>query len=518
MSALQYSNSHGPMAQPKTYTVRPFSKPMRSDKKDLFRVYVSPGSTLSLGLQAGDPCSLQGPHGFIGCAIIWPASEKILDSVIQTSNTLQTLYGVKLGDKISIAEKNSSLPDTKSVTLCEIASVESKFTLPSLSGFERAHWAWLLEHALKKAEFLSPGMVFDHLEAKDQKRSFRVQEINFSSELALYRFHSSCTTQVCDEHSLIGDMCKGGNQPLKITSHGIGGLDAQIEQLNAETASYNGSGDGYRMPQWYQQRQGGILLYGPSGTGKSLVLKNLSEAGWQAVFYINDEQLSSSPAGGFAATIRKIFFDAQIHQPSVIIIDDLESIAPRKDYQEAGQANRIARVLGKEVERLGDSHTLVVGATRALASIDQDLRQFDRFWCEIEIPVPDLRSRAAILKVLNGTPKNAKNAMLDDLASRTHGFVGSDLKRLLYLAARKAKARKRSSKFGDNCDLRPRESDSLVEVAEIDTTAALQEVRPTAMREIFVETPEIEWNDIGGQEEVKKNLERAIIWPFKVCW
>ena len=172
-------------------------------------------------------------------------------------------------------------------------------------------------------------------------------------------------------------------------------------------------------PRWTN----GIILYGPSGTGKSLLLRKVGAAGWRSVFDLGIELSKNSGAGGkMAPATRKVFAD----------------FAPHNESQPAGQVPTVSETLRQEIERLGESRTLVVATTRLLATIDQKLRSLRRFSLEIELPVPDLRSRTSILKKLSGLPIHEANARLETIASRTHGFVGADLAMLVDIAAQEA--------------------------------------------------------------------------------
>ncbi|MCJ1254566.1 AAA+-type ATPase [Lignoscripta atroalba] len=516
------------MAEARTYTVRPFSKPARTDLKDVFRIYVSPATLVLHKFHSGDACVLQNSEGRIGPAIAWAAQEKIQDSIVQTSKTLQGLCGLKLGDKVTIQRSPVSIADVQSVILSEKSQDGLEMSLAGLDNAQDAHWEWFLEYPLGKAETLCVGMDFEAIEVKGQKRSFKVQQINSSRNSdVLYRFVSSSKVQI--QADPLSDEVESTNayQSLMVTRDGVGGLTRQLDQLNQRLAAYANGIQQLKLPSYYRPRRGGVLLYGPSGTGKSLILRQLAEAGWHKVYHIDARMAINHGSSGDMA-ISSIFADARRHQPSVIIIDRLDLLAGKIDTHETTRSVNITSSLCTAFDALEGARTLIIAATTSLGNIDESLRRPGYFDFQIEIPIPDSRTRAEILKILSALPKYADARELDNLGDRTHGFVGADLDKLVQLAVDKAKARvlaltssKAEGPAETNGITKSSESfrgdtETLVEVTETDLNNALLEVRPTAMQEVFLETPKVQWSDIGGQHEIKKSLKQAVEWPLKV--
>ena len=496
-----------------TYRVRPSS---RADLKDVFRIFLSPTQLLLRKLQAGDACCIETHQGLIRPAVVWPATEKLKDDVVQTSKALQVLYGLKLDSRVSIRRSNVAIVDASEVTLCEISRTESGAALPKLDEDDRSHWAWRLKHYLCKADLLVPGMTFDSVEANDEKRSFQTQKINSSADPALYRARRSCTVYLNHGDSEKVYSFEDNKSLLIVPREGIGGLDKQIEHLNDEIFAYSGSHESNtNMPLFYQSCQGGILLHGTSGTGKTMILRNICKAGWRRVFQI-ENTVGSHRLGEIEIAVRQIFSDALSCQPSVIVIDNLESVAG-KNPTELTRSVNLGHVLSQQLDRLDRTRTLAVGATRSLTDIDQDLRRAGRLELEIDIPIPDSKSRAEILRVLCNLPKGKTHSTLERVAALTHGFVGADLDKLIRQAVRITKAQDKASKSKNvDFECRPTEPLALLETMDDAFNSALRKVRPTAMQEIFLETPETRWSDIGGQYEVKKRLEHAVVWPTRV--
>ena len=492
----------------------------RTDYKDFFRVYVASGVPKLLGLEKGDPCSLKVSGSYVGVVLVWEVNKGVKTRELQIPKHLQSLYEIGHRAKASLSKINPQLPDATSVILHEINSNESRPRLPMLRGRDHSHWEWLLKYELYRAETISPCMVLEGITAIGQKRSFRIQRVNGSSKVSPHHFQQSCEVEVVSDEALGGiDAVHVNDKDLVILQNDLGGLEAQIKKLNKRISSFGDVAFEKSMsklapfsPRWTN----GIILYGPSGTGKSLLLRKVGAAGWRSVFDLGIELSKNSGAGGkMAPATRKVFADARNCQPSVILIDDLENFAPHNESQPAGQVPTVSETLRQEIERLGESRTLVVATTRLLATIDQKLRSLRRFSLEIELPVPDLRSRTSILKKLSGLPIHEANARLETIASRTHGFVGADLAMLVDIAAQEAIYRIKALRLNEGRDAEM--SNFPVEQIEDEQfDLALREVQPSAMREVFVDIHKTKWSDIGGQEEVKEILRQALIWPSKV--
>lgn len=265
----------------------------------------------------------------------------------------------------------------------------------------------------------------------------------------------------------------------------------------------------------------GILLYGPPGTGKSMLLKAAASETTATALHI-DGSIVGKYMGESEAAIRKIFKQAREKQPSIIFIDEIDSLAPKRNSADSGEG-RIVSTLITELDNLavgcdgsageGGAQVVVVAATNRPNVVDEALRRPGRFDREIEIEIPGVDARREILELmLKKIPKAFGDEFIRSIASRTHGFVGADLESLVRGGVMKVMTRLETElELPDS--IREPEEETL-KLTENDLEDTLKDIRPTAMREIFLETPKVRWSDIGGQEEVKQRLRETVEWPL----
>ena len=487
---------------------------LRTDYKDFFRVYVAPGVLKALALEKGDPCVLTSSGNPVGNVLVWEYNKNSKMRELHISKHLQSVYGVNRGTKVSLLKIHDQLPSAMNVTLCEITAFDSKGALPKIPEEELNHWAWQLEYNLYRAEHIAPGEIFEGVEAHGQKRSFKILQVNDSCSASPHRFQQLCKVKVTYEENWYKiNASHISDQTLVVPTDGIGGLEAQVTKLNKSIGGFGNSKSELTISSSLPEWENGILLHGPSGTGKSLLLTKVGEAGWRGVFDLGAELRKYPSTAGKALTAMKdIFTSAKKCQPSIILLDKLERFAADHTAPSAAQDIDFIDALCHELEQLRSSRTLVLATTRSLANVSPELRGVRTFSQAIEIPVPNSRSRISILKALNNLTPNATNELLENIASRTHGFVGADLALLSYVAAKEARDR---ISVIENARI---SVSSIEQVTEQDFDVALLEVKPTAIREAFIEIQETRWDDIGGHEEVKEILRHALISPTKVSY
>ncbi|WWC71496.1 uncharacterized protein I206_105454 [Kwoniella pini CBS 10737] len=256
----------------------------------------------------------------------------------------------------------------------------------------------------------------------------------------------------------------------------------------------------------------GILLHGPPGTGKTALARAVASSANCSCIVVNGPELSSAYHGETEERVRGVFSEAKKRSPCIIVLDEVDALCPRRDGGEGGEVERrvVATLLtlmdGMSQEDAGEERIFVVAATNRPNSIDPALRRPGRFDREIEIGIPDANGRRQIIDImLSRMPHSLSNQEISSIASKTHGYVGADLSSLIRESASAAIQRWHSSNPAEG---------STPTLTNTDVMTILPTIRPSAMREVFVETPAVKWSDIGGQEEVKQKLRECVEWPL----
>jgi len=259
----------------------------------------------------------------------------------------------------------------------------------------------------------------------------------------------------------------------------------------------------------------GVLLHGVPGTGKTLLAKAVANESDAHFILLNGPEIMSKFYGESEKKIRDIFEDAEKNAPSIIFIDEIDAIAPKREEVTGEVERRVVSQLLTMMDGLNSrGKVIVIGATNRVNSVDPALRRPGRFDREIEISVPSKEGRLSILKIHTRGMPLTKDVNLNEIASITHGFVGADLAALIKEAAMNV-LRKNLSKIKLDEDLIPPEILEKLVVKQSDFVDALKVVRPSAMREVLVETPNINWDDVGGLDSIKGELKEAVEWPLK---
>jgi transitional endoplasmic reticulum ATPase len=311
----------------------------------------------------------------------------------------------------------------------------------------------------------------------------------------------------------------------RTTYEDIGGLHDEIQRVREMVELP------LRHPELFQrlgiEPPKGVLLHGPPGCGKTLLARAVANESEANFYSINGPEIMSKFYGESEARLREIFQQAQQNAPSIIFIDELDAIAPKRE-EVTGEVERrvVAQLLALMDGLSGRGNVIVIGATNRPGALDQALRRPGRFDREIEIGVPDKKGRYEVLQIhTRGMPlvphiedatgeEATKGVDLNHLAEMTHGYTGADLSALSRETAMKALRRYLPQINLEEERIPPAVLEKM-EVQMDDFINAYKEVTPTAMREVYIEVATVHWNDIGGLDDVKQHLKESVEWPIK---
>lgn len=305
----------------------------------------------------------------------------------------------------------------------------------------------------------------------------------------------------------------------QVTYEDIGGLTDEIKKVREMIELP------LRHPEIFEklgvEAPKGVLLYGPPGTGKTLLAKAVANESNAHFISISGPEIMSKFYGESEARLREIFKEAREKAPSIIFVDEIDSIAPKREEVTGEVERRVVSQMLSLMDGLeARGKVIVIAATNRPNAIDPALRRPGRFDREIEIKVPDKKGRKDILNIhtrnmpLVTEENDANYVNIDKIASVSHGYVGADLEYLCKEAAMKCLRRLLPELNMEDEKLPPETLDKLI-VNNDDFQKALIEVTPSGMREVFIENPDVKWDDIGGLKEVKQQLQEAVEWPMK---
>lgn len=449
-----------------------------------------------LGLVSGDYIEIVGKDTTY--AIVWPAyPEDRGNDLIRIDGNIRNNAGTSLDDKVKI--KKAEAKEAKRVTLAPTQAIRL------VGGAQYIHR--LLEgRPISKAQQIRVETVSNPL-------NFVVLSTTPTGPVFVGK---STIINLKDE---IVDESKLKGSP-KTTYEDIGGLRREIE-LVREMIELP-----LRHPELFQKLgidpPKGVLLHGPPGTGKTLIAKAVANETDANFVSISGPEIMSKYYGESEKHLRDMFDEAEKNAPTIIFIDEIDSIAPKRG-EVTGEVERrvVAQLLSLMDGLKGRGEVIVIAATNRPNAIDEALRRGGRFDREIEIGIPDMNGRLEILQVhtrgmplspeLNGEGNDAGE--LKRIAERTHGFVGADMSSLCKEAAMHA-LRKFLPEINMDEEI-PAEVIEKLEVIHKDFDEAFKNTEPSALREVFFEVPQVRWTDVGGLDAIKQELVEAVEWPLR---
>ena len=317
-----------------------------------------------------------------------------------------------------------------------------------------------------------------------------------------------------DTEFIVGSVPKAGAKGLpRISYEDIGGLKNEVQKVREMIELP------LRHPEIFErigiEAPKGVLLHGPPGTGKTLLAKAVANETNANFYSIGGPEIMSKFYGESEERLREIFKQAEQNAPSIIFIDEIDSIAPKREEVSGDVEKRVVSQLLTLMDGISSRGKIVViGATNRPNALDPALRRPGRFDREIEIGIPDEQGRLDILLIHTRGMPLTQDVSLESIAKVTHGFVGADLESLSKEAAMRSLRRVLPEINLEQSNI-PAEILNRIKVTKQDFDEALRDVQPSAMREVLVQRPNVRWEDIGGLQQIKEELAEAIEWPLK---
>ncbi len=449
-----------------------------------------------LGVSTGDFIRISGNEGE-AVAVVWPLHpEDEGKEIIRIDGYLRSAIGVSIGDTVEV-EKASKVEPAVKVVLAPLQPLR----------FGPDFVTYVKEILLRKPIARGEIVIVPVFEG--------IPLAVVSTQPAQIVYVTDRTEVEIREKPVREETLRRQRGVPKVTWEDIGDLEEAKERIR-EIVELP-----MKHPELFKhlgiEPPKGVLLYGPPGTGKTLLAKALANEIGAYFIAINGPEIMSKFYGESEQRLREIFKEAEENAPSIIFIDEIDAIAPKREEVTGEVEKRIVAQLLTLMDGLKErGRVIVIGATNRPDAIDPALRRPGRFDREIEIRPPDKRARVEILKVHTRNMPLAEDVDLEKIAEMTHGYTGADLAALAKEAAMAALRRFiKEGKIDLSKDVIPTSILKQLKVTMNDFLEAMKLVRPTLIREIFIEVPEVHWDDIGDLQEQKQELREAVEWPLK---
>ncbi len=441
-----------------------------------------------MGLVPGDVVLIEGKKRT--ACIYWPGyAEDSGKGVIRIDGATRRNAGVGIDDKVKVKKIKAKTAEKITFALTEELRI---------IGVEE-YLAHLLEgHAVTKG---------DVIELNIMGRKIDLVATSYSPPAEAVIIGASTEIRISEK------VVKEEMKIPRITYEDIGGLRDEIKQVREMIELP------LKHPELFErlgvEAPKGVLLHGPPGTGKTLLAKAVANETNANFYSLSGPEIMSKYYGESEENLRKIFKEAVENAPSIIFIDEIDSIAPKREEVHGEVERRVVAQLLALMDGLEErGKVVVIGATNRINAIDPALRRPGRFDREIEIGIPDKKGRREILEIHTRGMPLSKDVNLDKIAEMTHGYSGADLEALCKEAAMRA-LRRILPDIDLEADKIPAEIINKIEVTDKDFYEAFRGMSPSALREVIIESPNVRWDDIGGLHEAKQKLKEAVEWPIK---
>ncbi len=440
----------------------------------------------TLGASTGDILEITGKRRSVArCLPLYPSDEG--KGIIRMDGLGRNNTGVGIGDTVTV-RKIKTVPAEKVVVapLESIPSIDERYLTDSLENIP----------IVKGDNVMVPYF--------GGRLTFQIIGITPSADAVLV------TPKTVFHITEKGETLRGLPQ---VAYEDIGGMTSEIRKVREMIELP------MRHPEIFEklgvEAPKGVLLFGVPGTGKTLLAKAVANESNSHFINISGPEIMSKFYGESEGRLREIFKEAREKSPSIIFIDEIDSIAPKREEVTGEVERRVVSQMLSLMDGLeGRGKVIVIAATNRPNALDPALRRPGRFDREIEIRIPDKKGRLEILMIHTRNMPLTEGVNLEKLAAISHGYVGADLEYLCKEAAMKC-LRRLLPEINLADERIPTETLEKLVVNEEDFQFALREVTPAGMREVFIEKPEIKWTDIGGLENVKRELQEAVEWPMK---
>ena len=451
------------------------------------RARIGPEAMDFLKVTPGDTVEIMGSRS--SCAIVWPADEDEKEqNIIRVDGQTRKNVGASLNDFVKIRKATSKIAKTVSlIPLNGSISIDKEFTdfiQDRLKGLPIAH-----------GDEISVMILGNTIDFKITK----------TVPKGVVKMDRTTALSISKETSV--------DRKIRVTYEEVGGLGREVKAMR-EIVELP-----LKHPELFArlgvEPHSGILLYGPPGCGKTLLAKVIASESEANMYPINGPEIMNKYYGETEAKLRDIFKEAKENAPSIIFIDEIDAIAPKREEVQGDVEKRVVAQLLALMDGLDDrGNVVVLGATNRPDSVDPALRRPGRFDREFEVSVPNEEGRLEILEIHTRGMPIGDDIDLKDLSLDLHGYTGADLKSLCREAALKS-IRRYLPEIDLETEKIPIEVLQSMQVKLIDFYDAMHDVVPTAMREFYVERPKIWWQDVGGLDDVKKSLSDNLVTAMK---
>ena len=480
-------------------------KPLKQKDAGRGLAAIDRASMAELGLENGDYIVIEGGSGSRAVARVWPGyPEDEGRGIVRIDGRLRQEADVGIDDRVAVESADVSAARSVTVALPQNLRIRGNIgplVRDKLSG-----------QAITEGQTVPFPLSFGPVSAgQGQAVPLKIASTDPSGPVFVT---DSTQIEVSERPAEQIASGPGGGTPgaPSVTYEDIGGLDDELEQVREMIELP------MRHPELFQQLgiepPKGVLLHGPPGTGKTLIAKAVANEIDAHFETISGPAIMSKYYGESEEQLREIFDEAEENEPAIVFVDEIDSIAPEREEAGGDVERRVVAQLLSLMDGLEErGQVTVIGATNRIDSVDPALRRGGRFDREIEIGVPDKQGRREILQVHTRGMPLVDGIDLERYADNTHGFVGADLESLTKEAAMNALRRIRPELDLESDEIDAGVLDSL-QVTERDFKQALKGIEPSALREVFVETPEVTWAEVGGLDDTKERLRETVQWPL----